>query len=342
MPFVRVLEATPTTHATRRLQAYRYQHFSRPIVCEPDRNGSVEQRAMAAEEAADPVSFRVESRGQFVDGVNIYFEPEMVGNVFEPFWNGRQLEEQEHGSLHIDYHIHCDPALVNDFFSMMVCHAETAPKPDEFGIRYKHLMVDFYKVWKPTDFAEGRMDYLAICNELKQYVKLFRPTSLTMDQWNSAYMIQELQQYATDNQIRCSCSEFTASQSRNFQMYEALKFSINTGLVHSYVDRSWRDEQGRSMLQAMLEQVQLVKGKIDKPRSQELGHLDLCDCLAVLCLQLIGDQRGLRRDMLTNNAAVSDSDIFANRVSMNTLARSTHANSPLKGYANDIAKYFGR
>ena len=335
MPYLKVVSESPAEQAKLKASAYRWQRFSRPIQYKPDKEGNVEQKVMAAEEASDPISFRVEQRAQFVEGVNVYFEPSLVADVFQP-WDGRTIEHASAGAVAHEYHIHCDPALVNDFFSMMVCHAEVAPKPDEFGLTYKHLVVDDMKVWKPQDFEKGRMDYPAICNELKHKVKAFRPKTVTMDQFNSAFMLQELQSYADYEGIGCSCYESTATRASNFQMYEALKFSIGNHLVHSYKDKSWRDEQGRSMLQAMLEQVQMENGTITKPRTKELGHMDLCDCLANLCMRCIGDQSDLRQ-RLVRSSAMQDNELFQHRQTMSQLANKHNA-SPYR----QIANMFGR
>lgn len=338
MPFIKVLSTKPIQQADSKLQAYRYQHLNGAIVCEPNVHGNDNARAMAAEEALDKLSFRVESRAQFLDGVNVYFDPDMLQQVFMPY-NGTELKEQAYGSIAKEYAIHCDPALVNDFFSMIIAHTEQSSEPDEYGTMLKHLVVDVAKVWKPTDFVDNTIDYVAICSELKQYTRLFRPRTITMDQFNSAYILQELQQFANDNDITCNCSQFTATAQRNTDMYECLKLSINAKLVHSYNDTSWHDAANRCMLHSMLSQVQFDKGKISKPHSSELGHLDLCDCLAVLCYRLLGDQHAIQRSNMINISAIPNKDITDARIAAQKLAQYTKTASPMQNM-NKLGRFF--
>lgn len=312
MAVLKVIDARPSDVAGAvRLPGLRWQRFTRPPVVEPDPNGSVEARAMAAEEAADPDMFRVESRAQFADGVSPYFQRAAVAKVFEPY-GGRTLTRRTSGELQYDYRVHCDPALVNDFFSVMVAHGETAPA-DGFGIEYGHIVVDFYRVWRPQEFDHGRIDYTLVAAELRQLMTAFRPVSLTMDQFNSAYLLQDLHKWADRMGLPTECTEATATAASNAAMYEALKFSVNTGLVHCYADDPWRDDQNRTLLRAQLDAVQWDHGRVVKPRSAALGHLDLVDCLAQLVVQLTGDQSTVRRDMLLGSSAVTNADVFADR-----------------------------
>lgn len=312
MPFWKVVECEDVDQADIELQAYKWSPFKSPIYFKPDAHGKIEERIIAAEERSDPNSFRVESRAQFLEGIDTYFEHEAVVKVFEP-WNGRKLEEKEAGKHSIEYQIHIDPALVNDMFSVMIAHAEDGDR-DEFGIRYKHLVVDSYSIYKPKDFPDGKLRYAMILNDIEQMIMKFRPTVVTTDQFNSAYITETLSSFVHRNSIRCQVYEETATGAKNSKMYECLKFSINTGLVHSYNDKLNVKESWRCMLQAMLEQVQFKKGKIEKPRSQEFGHLDLVDCLAVLCMRLLGDQSQYRQKLLTNTSFIDSHSVSMSKI----------------------------
>lgn len=308
----RVIATAPTADAPeRRLEALRRTHFDRPIQYPPNASGSLEERIMAAEERSDPVTFRVENRAQFVEGVNSYFDPDAVRAVFQP-WDGRTLEKATSGRLGVEYQMHIDPALVNDMFSVMVAHAEDGG-PDAFGISYRHLVVDEYRVYRPEDFPDGRISYSAVLDDIRGMISAFRPTIVSCDQFNSAYVTENLGSYVRERRLPTQVFEETATGQKNKMMYETLKFSINTGLVHSYEDRMNPSEPWRCMLQAMLESVQLVDGKLDKPRSKRLGHLDLVDCLAVLCVRLLGDQSQNRRDLLNPVSFIDNESVMRER-----------------------------
>ena len=67
------------------LKAYKWQKFDRPIQYKPDANGSIYEQMQAVEERTDKISFRVENRAQFVEGINVYLEPEVIANVFKEY-----------------------------------------------------------------------------------------------------------------------------------------------------------------------------------------------------------------------------------------------------------------
>lgn len=312
MSWWRVVSRSPLESSpARRLEAHRHVGFSRPVQYAPDPNGCLEERIQAAEERSDPTMFRVENRAQFVEGINPYFDADAVARVFEP-WGGAPLEARTSGRLGAEYQMHIDPALVNDMFSVMVAHSEQGD-PDEFGISYRHLVVDWYKVYRPEGFPDGRIVYSSVLDDIRQMIVAFRPTVVSCDQFNSAYVTENLGDYVRSRNMPTQVYEETATGQKNSAMYETLKFSINTGLVHSYKDDLNRGGDWRCLLHAMLDSVQLVNGKIDKPRSKELGHLDLVDCLAVLCSRMLGDQSGARRDLLMPVSFIDNESVMRER-----------------------------
>lgn len=332
MAFWKVLEAESVNEAEKSLQAYRWDPFSQPIMYKPDQSGSMNERIVAAEERSNPTNFKVEFRAQFVESMNAYFDATAVTDIFKPFWDDRQLAKQTVGKVKNEYKIHCDPALVNDMFSVMVAHAEQAPEKDEFGIQYKHLVIDWYTVYKPQDFPDGKISYEFVLAEIKNLMLAFMPSSVTCDQFNSAYLTQTLAAFARKHSLHCNVYEETATGEKNFKMFENLKFSINNRLVHSYYDELNKKENWRCLLQAMLEQVQLKKGKIEKPRSEDFGHLDLVDCCAVLAMQLLGDQSESLSSLMTNSAFVDNSSILQSRFQSAKLSDFTGMNSPMSGF----------
>ena len=330
MTFWKVVDETPVDHADDVLKAYRWIRFNRPIQYSPDENGSRGQRMQARDEKTDKISFMVENRAQFVSGTHVYLEPRMVERIFKPFWDGRVLEEQEQGLSTIEYQIHCDPAVVNDMFSVMVAHKEQAPEEDEFGILYNHLIVDYYTVYRPSDFDDGIISYSEVLDDIKNLMALFRPRAVTMDQFNSVLLIQELQSYAKSIRLNCNVFEENATNTKNTSMFEAMKFSINNGLIHSYRDDLNRSESQLCLLEGMLEEVQYVNGRVVKPRSDAYGHCDLVDCLAVLTSRLIGNQRGIDKDTMKSSAFVTGNEYSRERLSMADLSRRFgHTRMPL-------------
>jgi hypothetical protein len=321
-------------NAFQKAKAYKRIAFSRPIQFKPDANGSIEEQAMAAEEAADPINARVENRAQFVEGMNVYLSPQAVAKVFDDFdINGihRHLEKQNQGAYSKEYHMHCDPAKVNDDFAVMICHSELN-EPDEFGISYKHMIVDWYSVYKSSQFESGQIEYRPILNDIKQLIALFRLKTISFDQFNSVMPIQDLMAYCHDNNIACKVFEETFTGSKNTKMYEILKMCINEHWVHSYFDDMNTWETARCMLQAELEALQIVNGKVVKPRIGNLGHSDLVDCLMVLAYRLLSDQTNARADRYLNNVVSSPSDSLNSAVSdIDAYAKPSKFKSPYSG-----------
>jgi elongation factor P--beta-lysine ligase len=108
-------------------------------------------------EKSNPEKFKVERRSQFASVLDAWLDPQKVDAMFLP-WEGRELKLTERGILRHRYYMHCDPALNNDNFALAIGHAETAP-PDEHGEVWPHVVIDFMKVWKPTDYEDGKIDY---------------------------------------------------------------------------------------------------------------------------------------------------------------------------------------
>jgi hypothetical protein len=292
--------------------AYKFIKFARPIQYAPNANGTIEEKAQAAEESSNKISFRVENRAQFVEGLHSYLDPDMVERIFQPFdledAKHVMLERKDVGIIKNEYHIHCDPAKVNDDFAVMVGHYEIAPK-DEFGIVYKHLIVDQYNVYKSTDFDSGLIEYSPILEDIKDMIVKFRPLTVTFDQFNSVMPIQELSKFVKDNYINCSVYEETFTGNKNVKMYENLKICINEGWVHSYYDDMNKWETTRCMLQAELDALQFVNGKVIKPRIGNLGHSDLVDCLMVLAYRMLFNQTSLRRDAYLKPSMVGKEEV---------------------------------
>lgn len=328
MTFWKVVEEAPVDRADGTLKGYRWVRFNRPIQFSPDEDGNAGQRIQAMEEKTDKISFMVENRAQFVSGTHVYLEPSMVEDIFKPFWDGRTLEEHDRGTSDNEYHIHCDPAVVNDMFSVMVAHKESAPEDDEFGVRYEHLIVDCYMVYRPSDFDDGIISYSEVLDDIKKLMTMFRPRSVSMDQFNSVLLIQELKNFSRSIRLNCNVFEENATNTKNTSMFEAMKFSINNRLVHSYRDDLNIDDSNMCLLEGMLKEVQYVNGKVVKPRSVAYGHCDLVDCLAVLTNRLIGNQRTLRTDLLKNSAFISNAEHNETRMSMADLSR-RYGRSPI-------------
>ena len=247
-----------------------------PKAVEPKEDGTPRERDQWRTERLNPQRYRVEYRAQFADSAYAYFDPQLVKACFDT-----NLKEQMRFIPGVAYRVHCDPGRVNDYFSLMVGHAEG-----------DLLIEDKALVFRPEDCEGHTLDYLKIEEALRGVLEAFRPISMTFDQYNSADLIDALNSYASQINLDCQIGEETATKAKNRDMYENLKLLINQGKVKCYEDRLNTREKDRCLLEASLCKIEIANGKIFKPREPGYGHLDLVDCLAVLGLQLSDDMAG--------------------------------------------------
>lgn len=230
----------------------------------PDAHGTVEQVMMSREEQQDPVTFKVENRSQFVTSAYGYFNENLIHSMFH-----QELTEQSRGNPQNTYFMHCDPAKVNDMFSLMIAH-------DENNI----LTVDYMHVYRPEDYENHTINYEMVEEDIKLLLRKYNVYRCSFDQFNSTYLIQRLRDYVRFRNLDTIIVEDTATAVSNMQDYERLKQAINSQTVVSYKDTLNTVTRGESLLEAQLCSVQMMEGKLIKPRAKGLGHCDLVDCLA--------------------------------------------------------------
>lgn len=265
-----------------KVEAWTDAGFTSPIMAAPDMHGNDLAREAAMMEQQDPISFKVEMRSQFVDGRYMYFQPDMVSRIFQPY-HGQQLTMRRIASPQWTYRMHADAGLVNDYFAAMVAHSE----PGEQG---QHLVVDWYNVWRPEDYPDHTIPYRQVLAELQSLVVSFRLASFSMDSWNSELFLREIEATAQQHQLDTTVSILDSNHENQTRMMEQLKKMMIENRVHSPIDDLNRRETNRCLLEAMLDRVELVDGKITKPRVPGFGHLDLVDCVMALADAIKADE----------------------------------------------------
>lgn len=257
--------------------------FTSPIMAPPNMNGDDLSRQAARMEQQDPIGFKVEMRSQFVDGRFMYFMPDMVSRIFTPY-HGRELVMRRIGSPQWTYRMHADAGLVNDYFAAMTAHSE----PSNEG---QHLVIDWYNVWRPEDYPNHTIPYRQVLAELESLVVPFRLASFSMDSWNSELFLREIEATAQNHQLDTMVSILDSNHENQTRMMEQLKKMMIDGRVHSPIDDLNQRETNRCLLEAMLDRVELVDGKITKPRVPGFGHLDLVDCVMALADAIKTDEQ---------------------------------------------------
>lgn len=236
-------------------------------------------------ENTNPDAFKVEYRAQFAPVQDAYLKPEKIAAMFEhPEWR-EPLSHQEKGKLSRRYRIHCDPGLSGANFAMCIGHLEDSP-PDADGRVWPHVIIDQLRVWRPMDYADNVVDYVDVQQDLIETLNHFPSTTkITMDQWQSAFFLRDLQNRFAP---KIMVDQETFSDASNQQRSEKFKSALNLGWVHSYRDNYYSDNSS-CLLELELRFLQFVNGKVKK---QEIGPVttkDLADCVMVVVTDLLHD-----------------------------------------------------
>lgn len=255
-------------------------------------------------ERSNPEKFKVERRSQFASVMDAWLDPQKVDEMFEP-WLNKELEAKERGILRHRYYMHCDPALNNDNFALAIGHSESAP-PDEYGDVWPHVVIDFMKVWKPSDYEDNKIDYIQVLREISDILERFPSTvRASFDQWQNQAFIPILKRDFPGVQV--AVENFT--QKANADRMERFKTALNLGWVHAYRDDFYGDT-GDSLLELECKFLQKEKNKVDHPGFGPVTTKDLFDCVNVVTDQLLKDALDLyNRRLLGEAPAVGSTNV---------------------------------
>ena len=234
-------------------------------------------------EKSNPEKFKVERKSQFASVLDAWLDPQKVDEMFEP-WEGRKLKIMDRGILKHRYYMHCDPALSGDNFGLAIGHSEDAPA-DEHGDVWPHVIIDYMKVWKPSDFEGNQIDYIQVLHEISDIMKRFPSlVTATFDQWQNQAFIPVLKRDFPG--VNVTVENFTALA--NLDRMERFKTALNLGWVHAPRDTFFSD-QGESLLEMEMKFLQKEKNKVDHPGFGPVTTKDLFDCVNVVTDRLLKD-----------------------------------------------------
>lgn len=283
-------------------------------------------------EKSNPEKFKVERKSQFASVMDAWLDPQKVDAMFEA-WEGRELKLIERGPLVHRYYMHCDPALSGDNFALAIGHSEDAPA-DEHGDVWPHVIIDYMKVWKPSDFDDNQIDFIQVLSEIKQIMKKFPSlVKATFDQWQNQAFIPVLKRdFPT---VSVTVENFTATSNRD--RMERFETALNLGWVHSPRD-DFFDDQGTSLLEMEMLFLQDDGKKIDHPSFGPVTSKDLFDCVNVVTDHLLKDALDIYNKQLLGVApsvgSTNINDIRSGRARMGLEQFSNNRNTGLS--ARDI------
>ena len=224
----------------------------------------------------DPESADTEYGGQFRANRHPYLTLVTIEAVFGPY-QGVVLEHQSRGQLQGWYVAHGDPSRSNANFGFGIGHVED----DEHG--YPNVIFDLLKVWLPSDFHNGVINYLDVNEEIFEYIKAFHLREVTFDQYSSVEPIQLLES-------RCRAAglwwqpriyERTATAAHNLRATEIFKTAVNAGLVHA---------PPHPLARAELEHLTREGDKIVAPTSGPVKTKDMADAMINVVYNLLHER----------------------------------------------------
>ena len=263
---------------------------------------------MRSQEASNPDTFKVERRGKFAEVEDAYLKPEMVDRMFA----GAPVDYDEEGRIILqplhsnygqgvrafyDYHAHLDPSSTTAGFGFALGHVEKFEHKD--GKIRDHVIFDIVKRWEPKEFENGAIDWEIVHNEVMGYIELFRPVTVSFDQYQSDAPIQALQKEVVKHNYGTQIILKRRTNESNWKQAEAFKTALYQGLVHGP-----HDELGNQW--SALELKFLVKkatgGKNPRVDKQDVGPVqtkDMADCIMEVVERLIGNiiARNMREEL---------------------------------------------
>lgn len=273
------------------------QTKSKAIIETPERS-----REVRARESIDPETFNVEFRANFAKTENAYMNSDVVRSLFEPF--PKEGEDRnvcrESGLISVDYRAHADAGRSQDNFCFAMGHREWVVGPDGAG-RW-HVFIDVMKTWQPPDFPEDekgihRVDYTQVVDWLEDEFRHFRCSKFTMDQWNSAYVVDRMRRDAMSGELANSMmavSVDTHTEVENFKRWEAFKTACYQGWVHipHQIEFIHKAQKEVCLVEQEMQFMIVKNGKtVTWPTSGTVWtHGDMVDSVSTVVVDLLGDQ----------------------------------------------------
>jgi hypothetical protein len=222
----------------------------------------------------DPEVFDTEYGAQWATSSDHYLPADAVEAMFGPYL-GEPLVPAEGGILSRTYCAHADPSAVGDNFALAVGHSEPSDGP------IPHVVFDLLHCWHPNDFPDHTIDYLQIADELGAVLDRFGTIeSLTFDQFNSVWLVQQLQASADKARrpVRANIYATATTRASNIERSEHFKKLLLMGHLHAP-----RHELARQELLFLRRN----GDRIEAPTFGSVTTDDMVDCMVEVAYRLV-------------------------------------------------------
>lgn len=284
---------------------WEYDHGKRGAIILPP-SGSPEMRA---KQRSNPESFAVEFGANFAKTENAYMNAAVVESLFEPYpkVGADRNYIKDRPEFGVRYYAHADAGRSQDNFCFALGHVERG----EDGM--DHAFVDVMKTWQPQDFPEDdkgvrRVDYTQVLKWLRDTFRRFPCVSFTMDQWNSAYILDSVKNDVMNG--RCAANMGvdvdTHTAGQNFQRWEAFKTACYQGWVHipRQVEYIYKTDSECCLVEEEMKYMVVKNGKtVTWPTTGAIVHGDMVDAVSTIVARMLSEQLGYQDDMSVSNVA---------------------------------------
>jgi hypothetical protein len=249
-------------------------------------------------ESQNPEKYKVERRAKFAEIVDAYLNPQMVDIMFK----GRPEGVSDEGEIiyapypmnwgnatyRHRYVAHLDPSSTTAGFGFALGHIEYFT--DTEGREAQHVVFDIIKRWDPKSFAGGVINYEYVLDEIMTYIELFRPDEVTMDQFSSGPLLQELQQRVQRSGIKDTIRlyEKPATAEMNWKRAETFKTALYQGFVHGPTGESQLEYANLELKYLQQLSTSSRFPRVDKQDFGPVQTKDMADCIMTVTEALIG------------------------------------------------------
>jgi len=184
--------------------------------------------------ARDHAAYLVEHEAQWASSSAAYLTDTTVEQIFAAFPGDEPLA-MRYGTVPPPSILHLDPSHTGANFALVVAHLEVHRHE-------RHVVIDFIHVWRPSDSPNGEIDYTTVIGEIVQYIGVFRPTDVTIDQYQGAALCAQINTLLVKQRSRPIVRMVPANPSEKPARYEKFKLHASQGLIHSPHHALARDE----------------------------------------------------------------------------------------------------
>jgi hypothetical protein len=265
------------------------------VFCADDKDNIIIERQ---NERQDPEMYKVERRAQWAEVLDSFLRHELVERAFlgKPDKGGYipLRTNWSNPDPRYKYICHLDPSSTTAAFGFALGHIEYLEQPDmESGEnkRISHLVVDIVQRWRASAFESGIVDYEVVLNEIMQYIILFRPQEVSLDQFQNAAIIGWLNKELRQRNLTATrVFERTATNKNNWDVACVFRDALYQDRIHLPNDTA--DSDWLALELKNLQQINTAgrHPRVTHPEAGNVQTSDVYSAVSQVCFALLGEE----------------------------------------------------